>query len=63
MSYKLFYTEGEKLKDGRGAGIDRPPETTWDQSGPSPIASASLSYFFTPELEVTFQFSKANTSV
>ena len=35
-----------------------PPETTWDQSGPTPIWGASVSYFFTPDLEVTFQYSK-----
>jgi hypothetical protein len=56
-SYKVFYTNGDKIKDGRGGGIDRPPETTWEQSGPTPIYGASIGYFFTPNLEVSLQAS------
>ncbi|MBY0496806.1 MAG: TonB-dependent receptor [Cyanobacteria bacterium] len=29
------YFRGDKLKYGRGAGATRPPETTWNQSGPT----------------------------
>jgi len=58
LTYKVFYTNGDKVKLGRGGGINRPPETTWDQSGPTPIWGANISYFFTPDLEVTFQYSK-----
>jgi hypothetical protein len=31
------YFRGDKLKYGRNAGVTRPPETTWNQSGPSPV--------------------------
>jgi hypothetical protein len=31
------YFRGDKLKYGRGAGATRPPETTWDQSGPTAL--------------------------
>jgi hypothetical protein len=56
-TYKAFYTDGEKIKEGRGGGIDRPPETTWTQEGPTPIYGGSVSHFFTPDLEVTLQAS------
>jgi hypothetical protein len=56
-TYKGFYTVGDKLKSGRGGGVDRPPNTTWNQSGPSPIYGAAVSYFWTPDLETTFQAS------
>lgn len=31
------YFRGDKLKYGRGAGTTRPPETTWNQSGPTTL--------------------------
>ena len=31
------YFRGDKLKYGRGAGTTRPPETTWNQSGPTAL--------------------------
>jgi outer membrane receptor protein involved in Fe transport len=31
------YYRGAKLKYGRSAGADRPPETTWDQGGPTQV--------------------------
>jgi hypothetical protein len=57
-----FYFRGNKTKQGRGAGSTRPPETSWNQAGPSHIwklddsqvfgsnlvASASYSYTLTP---------------
>ncbi len=56
-NYKLFYTNGDKIKIGRNAGPDRPQPTTWDQSGPTPITTADFSYFFNPNLEVSAQIS------
>jgi len=56
-TYKGFYTVGDKIKSGRGGGVDRPPETTWKQTGPTPIYGAGASYFFTPDLEASFQVS------
>jgi hypothetical protein len=39
----VFYTVGDKLKFGRGAGPTRAPETTWNQDGPSPIYKFEVS--------------------
>ena len=57
-TYRLFWTQGDKLKDGRTATTNRSLETTWDQSGPSPITSGEVSYFFTPNIEVSGQYSE-----
>lgn len=57
-TYKAFWTEGDKVKSGRGASTTRPAETTWDQDGPTPIFSGSVSHFFGPDLEVSGQWSK-----
>jgi hypothetical protein len=46
----FLYHRGEKVKDGRGAGPTRPPETTWDQEGPSSIYKAEVSHAFGPQL-------------
>jgi hypothetical protein len=57
-----FYFRGNKTKQGRNAGPTRPPETSWNQAGPSHIwklddsqvfgsnfiASAAYSYSLTP---------------
>ena len=32
--FTFFWTRGNKIKNGRGAGAKRPTNTTWDQSGP-----------------------------
>ncbi len=34
---EFFYTWNDKQKEGRGAAWNRPHETTWHQTGPSPI--------------------------
>ena len=39
----FFYTEGDKLKFGRGAGPSRTQPTTWNQTGPSPIYKFEIS--------------------
>ena len=38
------FFSGNKQKDGRGAGPDNPPETTWIQNGPSKMYKAEVSY-------------------
>jgi len=55
-NYRAWITEGDKIKDGRGASETRPLPTTWDQSGPSPIYSASISHFFGSNLELSAQW-------
>ena len=34
---EFFFTDGDKTKSGRGASAYRPPETTWDQDGPTKV--------------------------
>ncbi len=34
---EFFFTDGDKTKSGRGASVYRPPETTWDQGGPTKV--------------------------
>ncbi len=52
----FLYHRGEKLKDGRAAGVDRPPETTWDQSGATNIYKAEVSQVFGPALFLSAKF-------
>jgi hypothetical protein len=33
----FFYFRGDKKKQGRDAGVTRPPETTWNQTGPTSV--------------------------
>lgn len=43
LRFNAYYTEGDKVKNGRGAGPNRPINTTWDQAGPTPIYKFELS--------------------
>lgn len=54
-TWKAYYSEGDKIKTGRGGGIDRPPETTWNQEGPTPIYTGLVNHFFSPNFEMTLQ--------
>lgn len=56
FNWKLFYTNGNKIKDGRGAAVTRPIETTWNQSGPTPIYTAYGSYMASPNFELSAQW-------
>jgi hypothetical protein len=38
------YFRGEKLKFGRNAGVTRPPETTWNQGGPTEVFKGEANY-------------------
>ncbi len=59
-NYKAMWTQGDKRKDGRGAGATRTSPTTWDQDGPSPIYNLSLSHFFSSDLEVSGQWGRVD---
>jgi hypothetical protein len=50
------YFRGDKLKYGRSAGITRPPETTWNQSGPSPVYRAEANYVLANNLFLSGRF-------
>ena len=52
----LLYHRAEKSKAGRGAGLDRPPETTWNQNGPAHIYKAEASHIFAPSLFLSAKF-------
>jgi hypothetical protein len=54
--FTFFYMRGDKNKFGRGAGIRRPQETTWDQTGPSPVYKFSDEHAFSENLLVTAQY-------
>jgi hypothetical protein len=54
-SWKLFYANGNKTKDGRGAATTRPPETTWLQKGPTPIYTAYVGALVNPNWDVSAQ--------
>lgn len=41
-SYTYFW--GDKNKFGRSASATRPPETTWDQKGPSPVHKGEINW-------------------
>jgi hypothetical protein len=49
----FFYTRGNKIKKGRGAGIFRPAETTQDQSGPTPVYKIELQHIFNEKFLMT----------
>ena len=54
--FTAFFMRGDKNKWGCGAGIRRPPETTWDQTGPSPIYKFSDEHIFSDNFLVTAQY-------
>jgi hypothetical protein len=54
------FFSGNKKKDGRGAGPDNPPETTWIQDGPSKLYKAELNYVASNSLFLTFRGAHVN---
>lgn len=49
----FFYTRGNKIKKGRGAGVRRPAPTTYNQSGPTPVYKIELQHIFNENFMVT----------
>lgn len=47
-----MYYRGDKIKRGRNAGATRPPETTWNQSGPTNIHKIEVSRVMSPNFYV-----------
>ena len=56
-SFVYTKNEGDKIKFGRGAGATRPPETTWNQTGPSPLQKAEDTHVFNSKFFLTLQWS------
>ena len=54
--FSFLFHRAEKLKEGRGAAPNRPPETTWNQSGPVDIYKAEVSRVFGPALFLSAKF-------
>ncbi len=54
--FSFLYHRAEKLKWGRFAGADRPPETTQDQDGATHISKAEVSHVFGPALFLSGKF-------
>ncbi|MDQ2979065.1 MAG: TonB-dependent receptor, partial [Acidobacteriota bacterium] len=44
----VFYLRGDKRKQGRNAAVDRPPETTYNQSGPTTLTKIEDNHVFSP---------------
>lgn len=57
-SFVYTWNEGDKIKNGRGAGPSRPPETTWDQSGPSPLTKVEDTHVFNSSFFLTGSWSE-----
>jgi hypothetical protein len=56
-SATLFFFRGDKIKQGRNAGVTRPQETSWDQSGPTTIWKGDDSQVFGPNLVANVAYS------
>ncbi|MDQ3070640.1 MAG: carboxypeptidase regulatory-like domain-containing protein [Acidobacteriota bacterium] len=50
-SYTFF--RGDKLKYGRDASVSRPPETTWDQSGPTTMNKGEVNVVLSDNVFLT----------
>lgn len=61
-SFTAFYFRGNKTKQGRSAGPQRPPETSWNQSGPTPVEKLDDSQVFTSNLFANVALSYSNTN-
>jgi len=57
-SLAIAAQRGDKIKFGRNVGPTRPPETAWDQSGPTTIAKIEDTHIFNPNFYLTGLFSK-----
>jgi carboxypeptidase family protein/TonB-dependent receptor-like protein len=54
--FNFFYYRGEKVKIGRNAAVTRPPETTWNQGGPTEVFKFEDSHIFGSNLFVSGKF-------
>jgi hypothetical protein len=51
------FFRGDKLKYGRNASLTRPPETTWNQTGPTPVYKGEANYVMGNSLFLTGRYS------
>ncbi len=59
--FNFFYFRGNKEKIGRNAGVTRPPDTTWDQTGPTSIYKLEDQHVFSPNLFLSGKFAYVNS--
>lgn len=57
-SFTAFYQYGEKVKIGRNAGPTRPPETAFNQTGPTKIYKVEDSQIFSADFFATVGYSR-----
>lgn len=55
-----FYTNGDKQKEGRGAGNSRAPETTFNQEGPTPITKFEISQLVGQNTEIQLIYGRVD---
>src|SRR5438874_87293 len=60
-SFAGAYSRGEKVKFGRNVGPTRPPETAWDQNGPTTIWKVEATQIFKPNFYLTGLYSHQNS--
>lgn len=58
--FTAFYQNGDKQKDGRGAGTNRPTPTTVDQDGPTPIYKYEISQLIGQNTELQFIYGRVD---
>jgi hypothetical protein len=58
--FSFLYHYAEKVKTGRFAGLERPPETTVNQDGGTTIAKAAVSRVFAPAVFLSGKFAFVN---
>lgn len=59
--FNIFYTEGNKIKSGRGGGVSRPLNTTWQQNGPTPIYKLEVSQLIGQSTELSVIYGKIDS--
>ncbi len=58
----FFWYRNQKIKNGRNAGPTRPPETTWNQGGPTDIYKFEDSHTFGSHLLATARYAHVKSS-
>ena len=57
-SAEVFYMWNDKTVDGRGFGIGRPTETSWNQTGPGWIVKFEDTHMFTQDFYLTGKYAQ-----
>ena len=57
-TFTADYSYNDKRKQGRNASPTRPPETTWDQTGPTKLYKLEDSHVFTPDIFATASYAR-----